>query len=434
MVVVTTTLSAYIPPKHTVVRLNKHKVIKMVEEARDIARDDAYSLSAPEVLGEQHTYLLDTLESRLSGSDGNLLVLGSGGFVLPYSCQYKDGELGDSNRDRIAGMIGKGRIVLADYVVDESKNGLEKGIKVLNKLGFFDQGYFKQGGITDSGIINPAGLEEKTIACLKNNIRDPLCVTDASVNAVDANLSIHHASVTRAELDRVYREIFRVLKPGGLLHLGEGNVDMNYTEDKVIQICQHVSNRVLVDVICTDDREKGAGYSLFSLFKYLKGYEAMPTITKEEALRNKFCPQVRINEDGLVTIDLKSNFYTTREHEGLANYLRGEGYKQLFVFTNKIVLPLIDTEMDKDYTDRVDKYYSAIIDRAVKGYNGKDDSLLCRIMGGVENEQGNARRGIVEYYMGEGKIVKALKTAGFDNISVHRTSEPFYNITAVKPK
>ncbi|MFH2028701.1 MAG: hypothetical protein ABIJ08_06160 [Nanoarchaeota archaeon] len=44
-------------------------------------------------------------------------------------------------------------------------------------------------------------------------------------------------------------------------------------------------------------------------------------------------------------------------------------------------------------------------------------------------------RDIVGNYFGEKTIVNTLDTVGFTDIDVkHHTTEPFYNITTVKPK
>ena len=56
----------------------------MAEKTRDIATvfGDAYSKSAPKVLGDQHEFLLRTLESHFQKNpNGTLLVVGPGGQV-----------------------------------------------------------------------------------------------------------------------------------------------------------------------------------------------------------------------------------------------------------------------------------------------------------------------------------------------------------------
>jgi len=82
----------------------------------------------------------------------------------------------------------------------------------------------------------------------------------------------------------------------------------------------------------------------------------------------------------------------------------------------------------------VGKYYDALEKRVVKGYAGIDDKLVSQIRAGIDFEKGNARRGTVEYYMGEKQIVNTLHKVGFKDINItHHETEPFYNITAKKP-
>jgi len=82
----------------------------------------------------------------------------------------------------------------------------------------------------------------------------------------------------------------------------------------------------------------------------------------------------------------------------------------------------------------VEGYYSAIKEKVRKGYAGVDDELVEKISAGIDFEKSNATKGLVEYYMGEQKIVKTLDKVGFTDIKVfHHSGEPFYNIVAKKP-
>ena len=414
----------------------------MNEKIRDIATvfGDAYSKSAPRVLGDQHEFLLNTLELYLKKRpDGNLLIAGPGGQVLPYSCSYtSSGELGETNRDRIKKIIGNGRIILLDYVLEEAKNGVEKGKKTLTSMGFFDEGYFKMGQFNPE-YIDPNSLEGRTISFLKNNLRDPIRIKSNSIDAIDANLSVHHASVTRAELKRVYSEFYRVLKAGGLLHLGEGNTDMNYSEDKIIKIGEDLSSILNSPVLILDERERGNGYELHAFFEPNQEYKDLPVVRKDFQPKDKYA-SVKINEEGLIIAKATAPnqvLLVSGKSQEVADKLKKRGYSQIFVFSDSIVLPLIDPKIQEDVKNHikpVDKYYNEIEQRVINGYAGIDDKLVNQIITGIEFERGNARRGTAEYYMGEKKILNALKEVGFININVvHHKIEPFYNIVAEKP-
>ncbi len=411
---------------------------------RDIATvfGDPYSKSCPKVLGDVHGFLLSTLEAFLiENKEPTLLVLGSGGQVLPFSCKYtKDGKLGDSNRDRIKRIIKNGRIISLDYLLEESKYGLERGVKTLEAMGFFDNGYFTNAGFNLEGIVKPEELSKGSICFLLNNLRDKLRLTPNSIDAVDATLSIHHASITREELARIYKEIFRALKPGGFVHLGEGNVDMNYSEDKLVKIGQDISSILNSDVLVTDEREKSTEYVVNAFFENGGKHESLPVITRQEAENKKNYASVKITEDGLVVlrannpnelIITKDLAYKVRDE------MKNRGYKQMFVFDDSLTLPLIDPEMPEDVRGQIEpvnRYYEAIKNKVMKGYSGIDDELVAQIIKGIDFESGNARRGTVEYYMGEEQIVRTLREVGFIDIRVtHHEEEPFYNITARKP-
>lgn len=313
---------------------------------RDIANtfSDAYSKGAPKLFGNMHRFLLDTLESHFQRSpDGNLLVLGPGRTVLPYSCQYTpDGKLGESNKQRIKSIIGDGRIVLLDYVSD----GLEEALQTLETTGFFDENYFK-AGLTSNENFDVEQGEKGSISFLVNNLRDDLKIGDCSIDAADGTLSIHHASVTRQELNGVYEEIFRILKPGGLLHLGEGQVDMNYSEDKLIRIGQDLSSLLASLVRIVDEREKDNGYVVNSVFEPGKSYSGLPVIND---INGSYTP-IRITGEGMVVIKATAPDQVALvdgKSEVIAQQLNEKGYKQMFVFSDSIVIPLIDPEMPED--------------------------------------------------------------------------------------
>jgi len=119
--------------------------------------------------------------------------------------------------------------------------------------------------------------------------------------------------------------------------------------------------------------------------------------------------------------------------------LRNKGYKQITVFecAGGIIIPLIDTQMPDDIERHiipVNRFYDEIQRRA-NGYSGIDDELVGQISKGIEFERGNALKGIVEFYMGESIILNTLQKVGFVDIHVtHHRTEPFYNITAKKPR
>ncbi len=398
-----------------------------MEKDIQVAFGGPYARSAPKLLGDQHAFLLDSLESYLS-QDPVLLVAGSGGQVHPYSREYKVGKLGESNRKRIKNMIGDGKLILLDYVVDREKNGLEMGADTLDVMRFFGPGFFRRGEITDS--LDPESLEARTVAFLHNNLRDNLELPDECVDAIDANLSVHHASITKRELKRVYTEFNRVLKPGGILHLGEGEVDMSYTEEKLTRMGEDISLITGVPVFIVDQREK----EITALFEPKQTYAELPVVTESPSQYL----QMTVTENGMVFVKGEAPnqvILSEQDVESLSHELQILGYHQVVEMGGCVALPIIDPMMPEDnthYIAQVNAYYNAIRERG-EGYTGIDDKLVSQIDTAVKYERANALRGTTEYYMGEHVIVPKLHQAGFSDVLVtHHNKGPFYNILAFK--
>lgn len=429
----------------------------MPAETRDIATvfTEGYSHSAPVVLGDQHRFLLDTLEAHLTKlTNPTLAVIGPGGKVLPYSCTYTpEGKLGVSNRDRIKRMIGKGRIVLIDYIIS---GGLDNSRDTLRKMGFFDARFFidrynlreHEGLLAMAPSFIPRLCTSPQVIYHKHNLMDDFSIRDEIADAIDANLSVHHASVTKAELQRIYSEFFRVLRLGGLLHLGEGNVDMNYSEQKIIRVAENLASAVnaLVSVI---DERIAADNRRSMIFEPGKKYTSIEYSNNLDLLNGIDSSGryfvMRVTDDGLISISAAASpnskdklVMTSNEAKRIAYKMHNRGHAQILLFSNQVVMPLIDQEMDADVlglVKPVNRFYDAIMARVLQGYAGRDDLLVEKERKGTDFERANAARGIVEYYMAEATIVETLRKVGFVDIRVkHHETEPFYNITANKPK
>jgi hypothetical protein len=120
----------------------------------------------------------------------------------------------------------------------------------------------------------------------------------------------------------------------------------------------------------------------------------------------------------------------------IAEGLRARGYVQMLVFGDCLVLPLVDPSMPDDqyHLREVNRFYDAAIGRIVDGCAGRNDDLVRTMTAALDQERGNALRGVVEYYKSEAKCREALASAGFVDISVvHHDSVPVYNLTARKP-
>lgn len=395
---------------------------------RDIATvfGDVYSESAPGILGEAHQTLIECLRKHMK-RDGTLLVAGPGGAVLPYSCTYQGAALGASRREEIKKLVGNGRIILADYVVEREKGGLEKGLETLESLGFFENGYFSRiQKIYDSkDYLLPEGLPLHSIVALRNNLRHNLALPDKSVDFIDATLSAHHATVSQAELRRVYSEFFRVLKPGGTLHVCEGYNDMSYQERKVCMLGMSLANALEREILLSDERELPAGFKVLSCFSPGINYQEIPVLGTGSSAPIAAV----IDSSGMVHVN-NGNLAK------VSSVLHKNGFGNASLDRACINFPLIDVEdaVDrKEFIEKVNWYYDAIQDAAGEAYRNINPELFGKLKEAVAYERSNALRGIVEYYMPQNIIVDALFNAGFRDVEiVNRTSSPFYNIIARK--
>ncbi len=396
----------------------------------------AYAQSVPVVAGDQHRVLLSSLESHLSGKDApTLVVLGCGGEVLPYSFRYQDGMLGGSNIDRVRGMIRHGNLILVD-VSDNAESGLRRSQETLTHCGFFREDRFRccrAGGnsFVPDGKVQGDACGPSTVMFLQQNLRDPLLIADESADAIDANLTLHHVTQTRECLQRMYGELYRALKPGGLLHLGEGHVDMNYSEHKICRIGADMAEILGHEVVVLDERDPQYPYC------YRVGPGRTDSLLHVSPRLQE--AEIRLSAEGTVHLWPRVSTATSgaaSANQRLLNELGRRGYRQVLRLADQVLLPLIDPLMEidqKNLIEKVDRYYDAIIERCRTGCAGTRDGLVRETEKAVNIERGHAARGIVEYYMGQALILDALAKAGFENVRVVRQSEPLYNILAKKP-
>lgn len=390
----------------------------------------AYAQAVPVLLGDPHAALLEILDGFLRTRESPvLMVLGSGAEVLPYAFDYVDGRLEGTRRDRVKRMLGGGRMLLID-VRDDEVSGLAKGAQTLEQRGFFEPGYFRKVLPGSAAVpfgadmpIDPAEYAPGSIVFLQQNLRDPLWVVPGTVDAVDATLCLHHVTQTRAHLAAAYATIFQALAPGGLLHMGEGSVDMGTTEDKMLRLGRDLSDICGSVVHILDQRDPSR-------------WDRLPVGLGE---RPDLGYLLRIGPEGLASLEAGRAGCPIAggdEPRAVGEGLKARGYAQMLVLPDSLVLPLVDPSMpgDRYHLGEVNRFYDAATSRIADGYGGKDDDLVRTMTGALNQERGNALRGVVEYYQSERTCREALLSVGFRDISVvHHDSVPVYNLTARKP-
>ncbi|MEM2916387.1 MAG: hypothetical protein QXT19_03470, partial [Candidatus Woesearchaeota archaeon] len=166
---------------------------------------------------------------------------------------------------------------------------------------------------------------------------------------------------------------------------------------------------------------------IYAMFTPGKKHECLPAFVKRE--NEILSAEVVVDKEGIVRIKSEKPIEMIR-------FLLGRGYGNVSSpDATNVEMPLIDPTMPEDvarYIAPVDEYYDAIKSRAKECYS-IGDGVMKQLLQGIEEERMNAKKGIVEYYMGEQQILDALKNTGFTNIEIkHHETEPFYNITAIK--
>ncbi len=364
---------------------------------------DLYLRTAPAVLGEQHKFLFKSIEKHLKSlkkEDKSLLVIGCSEWVLPFS-YYPE---------RVSSMMGKGKICLMDYT-DERVYG---AIDVLNEINYPAESGFRLNKIP---VIeaDPVITDARTILAVKGNVRDKLPFPNNSFDCIDANLVIHHATPYLHCLDSIASELFRVLSPGGMLHYGDGDVDMD-SESKLIRIMLDLSIYFGKSPILVDVRDQENGYVTNWHFKDGKREFVHMTCGNGHL--------VTLSKEGIITVP-------TEKADALTEFLSKRGYSEVRVSGGNVLFPLIDPVMDKGFVEQVKEYYSGIWYLALA--NGCDDKLLKEFRWALNFEESNALKGVVEYYRGIGDVENSLKKAGFSGISKNvRKTGPFYSILAYK--
>jgi len=303
------------------------------QKLTDLLDPDTWARSVPAILKEQHSFLLESLEKHLKHEDKSptLLVLGPGGSVLPYSTRYEGYRLTTSNRDRIKGMIRDGKVILSECMAENSRQGwdLKNESRTLEAMGFFDPGYFNRGCLT-SESLDPNDLDKAVIAYMENNLKDNLKVQDETVSAIDANLVLHQVTVIREEQERLYKEMLRVLRPGGVLHLGEAELDTMYTEDKIGRIGMDLSSFFGSSLVVKDNRRKGnIFYPFCYVFEKGRSYNSLHNVNEAELgiLSGRFTVAA-IDPDGMVIVRVNDSAESDLPKDRIQNlkdYLSSKG-------------------------------------------------------------------------------------------------------------
>jgi|APLak6261660231_1056022.scaffolds.fasta_scaffold04151_2 hypothetical protein len=358
----------------------------------DIAANAIYPILARATLFELHANLLDLLGKGLSSREApkSLVVVGPGSEALPYS----------EHLEALASLLDGGNLILLDY----NKQICDQIPAYLESKGF--AGRFRIERSKDEGIIDP-GNYQNTILVRQWNIRDGYPLPAASVDAIDMTVSMHHVTQYTSDIHNLFMHAKNALKTGAILHLGEGDVDMKYSERKIKKFAHDVLTTGMRGVMVSDSR-----YADFSPRKWQVGEK------DAEAM-------IHVNSNGMVSI----------HHADIgmvSSHLAKSGYKQMHITDTAVVLPLIDHSIEEDFQEMiapVRAYYNGISELCLQRL---DPVYHEQFVEALSKERSDAERGIVEFYSPPSTLCDALIKTGFIiDEERHTANGPFVNILAI---
>lgn len=365
----------------------------------DIACKSSYTDISNSLFGEIHENLFKTLENKLVGdTPKNILVVGPGTDVLPYANQW----------DRTKKVLNGGNIILSDYNAEISR-------KIPRNL--------YRAGITDYKLLFEQEFDPKILDSVQIRTEDVsygIKLSDESLDAIDMTFSVHHATPYVENVDSIVASAYKSLKKGGVLHFGEGDVDMKYSAKKIDKIKSDFKELVGRDYIFDDARSVGRINSLESDNSFLYALDRH---------KRKINNTISIDLEGCVSITADVRGKTLR------NLFQDKGYSSIIHSKNKIQFPLIDKDNEKDQAgliEPVNEYYDAALsilktDLSSDAFTSASSALY--------DERQNAGKGLVEYYSHPTVLFESMRKNGFDVQNIqYDTRGPFVNIVGVKPE
>lgn len=365
---------------------------------QDLAANDVYRELARCILPEVHRNLFDIIKNHIQNNDIQTLgVFGTGQEALPFGSRMA--ELFEINSEL--------NLVFLDYNSqllfneDNKKPGLEQFLR--------NQDY-SRGRNFIRGI--PQGGERSTYFFVEHNFKKLFPFPNESFDALDSSFSLHHATQNISVIDGILKEVYRMLKPGALFHWGDGNVDMKYSNSKMDEINELVSQVLDKPARVIDGRDIGNNSV------YILGSD------KPNAV------EIDVDQFGFVHIKISK-----KEAESVGERLKFEGYVTMNYNKGMLSMPLIDKQRKEDYEGMikgVDNYYARILTSLTQNLPEKFKETGVR---NVMKEQEDAERGVVEFYTNPKILKQRLEKAGFVDVFVkENTKGIFCNITSYKPK
>ncbi len=417
------------------------------KEKKDIANStEVYPvIIANPIFRNLHKELIFSIGQHMEmiGMQRDILLLGLSPLASPY---------GDNLNWFLETLGPKGRVVAIDYNVKV----IAKAAVYLLKKGFFNKmdplivlrsaqsrAYLMKSGLPDGlrrhvrvskGGINPKKLKARTFVMVEGNLNYALPLPKNSFDCVDATLTLHHVAAYRQQIKNVLEEIYRVLKPNGMLHYGDAFVDMRASETKINKIMNEMSHLTGKDMVLYDTRD--SDWKVFAEYSASRSYEEVPLlhVTRDRPKTKK--PVVEITPDGLINIEISGSpdIYVRR--------LEQMGYYDKMPENKSIVMPLIDQNMEKQHIRNVNEFQDLVkeLKKGLYAITNFCPELIDAAIARGDIERENSLKGLFEYFSSREFIIKLLHQVGYINLSsMHPNKGTNYPvdvgaILAYKPK
>jgi len=383
--------------------------------------------------------------------DRTLLVLGLSPIASPYA----------DNKQWFNETLGpNGKVIALDYNVKV----IAKAMAYLSEKGFFKKGGYKpkvvlnyedsKDFLFDNGFgkflsknkiplnevveiskskINPSELPARTILSAEGNLNFGINLTDNSIDCIDATLTLHHVAAYKQQLKSVLQEIYRVLKPGGMLHYGDAFVDMRASEAKINKIMNEMTHLTGLDMILFDCRD--SEWKVYTEYSASRNYKEVPELklTNDKPVTEK--PVVEVTPEGVIRIPVIGNL------DDYIVKLEQLGYKQKEVKKGYIEIPLIDSEIEKQHIHNVFEFEDLVreLKKGLYATTNFSAELIDEAISRGDQERDIALKGIVEYFCPKDFLMDLLKEVGFEKLHIELPSKDKYPvdvgaILAYKPK
>lgn len=364
------------------------------------------------------------------GNEKTLLILGLSPIASPYA---------DSKQWFLETIGLDGKIIAIDYNVKV----VAKAMAYLSEKGFFEKGAYMPKVVVNSedsidfllengfgnflsandiriedvvdistSKINPADLAGGTILSAEGNLNHGINLTDNSVDCIDATLTLHHVAAYRQQLTSVLKEVYRVLKPGGMFHYGDAFVDMRASEAKINRIMNEMTHLTGLDMVLYDYRD--TEWKVYAEYSASRNYDEVPELRLTDDKLTTEKPVIEVTPEAIIRIPVVGSL------DDYISKLDELGYVQREIKEGYLEIPIIDPEVESQHIHNVFDFED-LVRELKKGLYATTNFSAEQIDEAIrrgDEERDIALKGIVEYFCPKEFLIDLLKEVGFERLSV----------------